>query len=102
MSYLDNLNERQKQAAEHQNGPLLIVAGAGAGKTKTIASRIVRLVQKGVRPENILAITFTNKAAKEMRARVEKALRSEKSLNRPRSEERRVGKECRSRWSPYH
>ena len=83
MSYLDNLNERQKQAAEHQNGPLLIVAGAGAGKTKTIASRIVRLVQKGVRPENILAITFTNKAAKEMRDRVEKALRSEKSLNRP-------------------
>ena len=83
MSYLDNLNERQKQAAEHQNGPLLIVAGAGAGKTKTIAARIVRLVQKGVRPENILAITFTNKAAKEMRARVEKALRSEKSLNRP-------------------
>jgi len=83
VSYLDNLNERQKQATEHQNGPLLIVAGAGAGKTKTIASRIVRLVQKGVVPEKILAITFTNKAAKEMRDRVEKALRSEKSLNRP-------------------
>ena len=83
MSYLDNLNARQKKAAEHQNGPLLIVAGAGAGKTKTIASRIVRLVQKGVAPEKILAITFTNKAAKEMRDRVEKALRSELSLNRP-------------------
>ena len=77
MSYLDNLNERQKQAAEHQNGPLLIVAGAGAGKTKTIAARIVRLVQNGAAPENILAITFTNKAAKEMRERVVFALQSE-------------------------
>ena len=83
MSYLDNLNERQKQAAEHQNGPLLIVAGAGAGKTKTIAARIVRLVQNGAAPENILAITFTNKAAKEMRERVVFALQSEQSLNRP-------------------
>jgi len=83
VSYLDNLNERQKQAAEHQNGPLLIVAGAGAGKTKTIAARIVRLVQNGAAPENILAITFTNKAAKEMRERVVFALQSEQSLNRP-------------------
>lgn len=85
MSYLVDLNERQKQAAEHQNGPLLIVAGAGAGKTKTIAARIVRLVQKGAAPENILAITFTNKAAKEMRERVAMALQSEPSLNRPLS-----------------
>jgi len=81
--YLDNLNERQKKAAEHRNGPLLIVAGAGAGKTKTIAARIVRLVQNGAAPENILAITFTNKAAKEMRERVFLALQSEQSLNRP-------------------
>ena len=83
MPYLDNLNERQKKAAEHRNGPLLIVAGAGAGKTKTIAARIVRLVQNGAAPENILAITFTNKAAKEMRERVFLALQSEQSLNRP-------------------
>ncbi len=83
MSYLNDLNERQKKATEHQNGPLLIVAGAGAGKTKTLAARIVRLVQKGVAPENILAITFTNKAAKEMRERVALALQSEQSLNRP-------------------
>ena len=64
------MNSAQKAAAEAKNGPLLIVAGAGTGKTKTLTSRIVYLVASGMRPERICAITFTNKAAKEMADRV--------------------------------
>ncbi len=74
MNYLEGLNEAQKTAVTHINGPLLIVAGAGAGKTKTITHRIVHLIYSGVRPGQILAITFTNKAAKEMRERAEKII----------------------------
>ncbi|MDO8493320.1 MAG: 3'-5' exonuclease [bacterium] len=70
MNYLDTLNERQKEAVLHKDGPLLIVAGAGAGKTKTVTHRIAHLIAGGVDPRNILAVTFTNKAAKEMRDRV--------------------------------
>lgn len=80
---LRGLNERQKKAVITTDGPVLIIAGAGAGKTKTITHRIVNLIHKGVNPAQILAITFTNKAAKEMGERVEKAIVANKSLNRP-------------------
>jgi DNA helicase-2/ATP-dependent DNA helicase PcrA len=70
MQYLDSLNEKQKEAVLYTEGPLLIVAGAGAGKTKTITHRIIHLIHKGISPKSILAVTFTNKAAKEMRDRV--------------------------------
>jgi DNA helicase-2/ATP-dependent DNA helicase PcrA len=70
MDYLETLNPKQREATLAIEGPLLIVAGAGTGKTKTLTHRIFHLIHQGVHPHNILAITFTNKAAKEMRERV--------------------------------
>lgn len=82
-SHLKGLNDAQKEAVLKLDGPLLILAGAGAGKTKTITHRILNLIKNGINPSNILAITFTNKAAKEMRERVEKLLTEDRDVNLP-------------------
>ena len=88
MSALSSLNPEQREAVLHTDGPLLILAGAGSGKTRVITSRIFHLISERIAaPYEILAVTFTNKAAEEMRTRVEQLL----------------GEDCRDAWiSTFH
>ena len=80
-NYLDELNEPQREAVTHIDGPLMIIAGAGSGKTKVLTTRIAHLMASGVDSFNILALTFTNKAAKEMKERVERTLGNNEARN---------------------
>ena len=79
--YLEELNPPQREAVEYLNGPLMIIAGAGSGKTKVLTTRIAHLMAKGVDSFRILALTFTNKAAREMKERVEKILGNREANN---------------------
>lgn len=83
MQHRESLNEAQKQAVVYTDGPLRIIAGAGAGKTRTLTHRIFHLVDQGVPAEQILAITFTNKAAAEMQERVEALLKDSRDTQSP-------------------
>ncbi|MFZ9262057.1 MAG: ATP-dependent helicase [Chitinophagaceae bacterium] len=81
LNYLDGLNPQQREAVMHKDGPLMIIAGAGSGKTKVLTTRIAHLMANGVDPFRILALTFTNKAAREMKERIEKILGNQESNN---------------------
>src|SRR5690606_6953789 len=81
IDYLIVLNERLREAVVHIDGPLMIIAGAGSGKIKVLTTRIAHLMANGIDAFNILALTFTNKAAKEMKERVERILGNNEARN---------------------
>ena len=81
MNVLDGLNESQITATKVINGPIMVIAGAGSGKTKVLTHRIAYLIENGVNPFNILSLTFTNKAAQEMKSRISLMIGEDKARN---------------------
>jgi len=101
-SHLIGLNKAQTEAVLHKNGPLLVFAGAGAGKTKAITHRILNLIKDGVSPHEILGVTFTNKAANEMRERVIALLKKDKILSFPHSSNPWIARQHGPEISTFH